>query len=59
MFLDNTRVSKVYDFYHDNVEIPVEIPISDRVLYDKFYRDIYTIDFLMEKDYLFRKVLEM
>lgn len=59
MFLDNTRVSKVYDFYHDNVEIPVEIPISDRVLYDKFYRDSYTIDFLMEKDYLFRKVLEM
>lgn len=59
MFLDNTKVNEIYDFYHDNVEIPIEIPIQDRVLYDKFYKDSYTIDFLMEKDYVFRKVLEL
>ncbi len=55
-----------YDYYHDNVEIPVEISAEQMVEYDvKALRNdlspikyIFTKDFLYNSDPVFQKVLE-
>jgi uncharacterized protein YuzE len=62
--LDLSNTHSVYDFYHDNVEIPVDISVKQRVKYfENFNTDqtkgIYSKDFLYNHDPVFQKVLEL
>ncbi|MDR2057267.1 MAG: S41 family peptidase [Dysgonamonadaceae bacterium] len=62
--LDLSNADSLYDYYHDKVEIPVEISIEQRVKYFSNYRPdqqegIYAKDFLYNHDPVFQKVLEL
>lgn len=59
------RKKVLYDYFHDNVEIPVEISVEQVVKNfnnynpDRVDKYIYTKDFLYNHDPVFRKVLKM
>jgi hypothetical protein len=57
--VDFTNVNQMSDFYHDKVEIPVEISIEDIVRYFNTEEEkLYSTDFLYNHDPVFQKVLE-
>ncbi len=58
--IDLTNIKTIRDFYHDNVEIPVNISIEQRAKYFNcvIRGDIYSTNFLFNHDPVFQKVLE-
>lgn len=63
--LDLSNAEVLYDYFHDNVEIPVEISVEQVVKNfnnynpDRVDKYIYSKDFLYNHDPVFRKVLKM
>jgi hypothetical protein len=58
--IDFTNVEKIYDFYHDNVEVPIEPTINAIVRYfNTEEKKLYSKDFLYNHDPVFQKVLEL
>jgi hypothetical protein len=62
--LDVSNANTLYDYYHDNVEIPVEISIEQRIKYFNNSKPsktggIYSKDFLYNHDPVFQKVLQL
>jgi len=63
--LDLSNAKTLYDYFHDNVEIPVEISVEQVVKNfnnynpDRVDKYIYSKDFLYNHDPVFRKVLKM
>jgi RNA polymerase sigma factor (sigma-70 family) len=58
--LDLSNAETLWDYYHDNVEIPVDISVEQRVNYFNYSieGDIYSKEFLFNHDPVFQKVLE-
>jgi hypothetical protein len=62
--IDLSNASNLYDYYHDYVEIPVEISLEQRIKYFNNYsliqgKGIYSKEFLFNEDPVFQKVLEL
>jgi hypothetical protein len=59
--LDLSNVNTLWDYYHDKVEIPVDISVEQRVKYFTYSieGDIYSKEFLFNHDPVFQKVLEL
>jgi hypothetical protein len=58
--LDLSNATTLWDYYHDNVEIPVDISVAQRVHYFNYsiQGDIYSKEYLFNYDPVFQKMLE-
>jgi hypothetical protein len=58
--LDLSNATTLWDYYHDKVEIPVDISVAQRVKYFNYSikGNIYSKEFLFNHDPVFQKVLE-
>jgi C-terminal processing protease CtpA/Prc len=59
--LDLSNAETLWDYYHDKVEVPIDISVAQRVKYfnSAIEGDIYSKDFLFNHDPVFQKVLEL
>jgi len=57
--LDISNATQVEDLLHSDVEVPVEIPFDERI--ERMYteQDLYSEEYLLNNDSVFRKVLEL
>ena len=59
LVIDVSDIKEPYDYFHDKVEIPVELTREDWIRYWKTdHETLYSKDFLFNHDPIFRKALE-
>jgi len=59
MLIDLTNVKELKDFYHQNVEIPVNLTNSELVSRYRYNGDLFDLKYLRKKDPVFKKILEL
>ena len=59
ILIDNTNAKTAADVYHNDVEVPVSLPIEYYINREKYQENIYSEEYLYNHDLLFKTVLEI